>query len=487
MNSTARTRAPRGAWLLLLVGAIVGALLGLLVPGPPAPAPQRGDPALATELVAALDGAAGFSTVSAVRLRDGEASWAGLGEVSLDSRYELGSITKTFNGLLLADAVERGELRLDDRLDSLLVELVGSPAGAITLEELASHRSGLPAMGEIDQLQVAIEDLAGRALTVYAEATLDDLIAAARASELPTRGEMAYSNLGAALLGHALARGTGADDWATLVEERLLEPLGMHGTRIDADVPAPDLLPPHQANGRPTEPWTGSGYGPAGVGVTTTAADLVRYAEAILDGTAPGLDALEPRWPAMLDQRIGLGWMVSGTVSWHNGGTGGMRTMLAIDREAGTAAIVLASTAIDVTGAGLALLGAPPEQLPPQPPFDFDTVGWVAAGLLAAAAFAWGAVRSRSRARLVGQALAATGGLAIWAIAAPWDWAPPWLLGLAVGLVVAAVAVALGRWRELPWWPPRRRPAAIVVAVAGALWFAATVAVSVAVLALILG
>lgn len=319
-------------------------------------------------------------------------------------------------------------------------------------------------------------------------ALLADLVAAARTSQLPGRGEFAYSNLGAALLGHALARATGAEDWAALVQDRLLDPLGMADTRIDLASPAPDVLQPHQANGRVNEPWNGAGYAPAGLGVTTTADDLVRYATAILDGTAPGLDALGERWPTNMGElRVGLAWMDAGGITWHNGGTGGTRTMLAIDREAGAAAIVLTNTEHDVTGAGLVLLGADAAALPGPPPIDPDTIGWVVAGLLAVGLFGWGAVRSRSRVRLIGQGLGAVGSLLIWGIAAPWYWAPLRLFGLVVGLTIASIIVAVRRWRELPWWPERRRWAAATLAIAGVLWFVFTVAVSIWVLVLLLG
>lgn len=487
MTDSPRPRAGRSL-LILLIGALVGALLTLLVPGPRAPEPVVGDAAFAAEVVDAIGDTGGMDTVSAARIRNGETTWAGLGETTPDSRYELGSITKTFNGLLLADAVERGEVTLDQPLETIFTELAGTPAGSVTLEELASHRSGLPAMGAMNYGEVILEDLAGHALSAYTRSTLADLVAAARTSQLPGRGEFAYSNLGAALLGHALARATGAEDWAALVQDRLLDPLGMADTRIDLASPAPDVLQPHQANGRVNEPWNGAGYAPAGLGVTTTADDLVRYATAILDGTAPGLDALGERWPTNMGElRVGLAWMDAGGITWHNGGTGGTRTMLAIDREAGAAAIVLTNTEHDVTGAGLVLLGADAAALPGPPPIDPDTIGWVVAGLLAVGLFGWGAVRSRSRVRLIGQGLGAVGSLLIWGIAAPWYWAPLRLFGLVVGLTIASIIVAVRRWRELPWWPERRRWAAATLAIAGVLWFVFTVAVSIWVLVLLLG
>lgn len=480
---------PSRSWLVLLVGGILGALLGLaLAPRPTTLGPATGDPELARDAAVAIAPPEGHQAVSVARIQDGEATWAGFGDVTPVSRFELGSITKTFDGLLLADAAERGEVRLDDRLDAHLPELAGTEIGAVTLEELASHRAGLPQFARMPRFGFIAEDLAGAELSAFRDPTPQAVIAESAALTPDGRGEWKYSNLGASLLGHALARAGGAPDWPTYVDQRLLEPLNMHDTRVaEPGQPAPDLLAPHLGNGHRAEAWTGSGYSPAGLGVTTTAADLTRYAQAILDGTAPGTEALDARWDAADGQRIGLAWMVADgdghPIAWHNGGTGGTRTMLAIDRDRGMAAIVLTNSQRDVTGAGFILLVG--EQVWPQPvPIDPETAPWVGAGLLTALLFAIGAVRGQSRARLVGQGLAGAGTLLVWWVAAPWDWAPAWIFGVASGLLVAAAAVAMRRWAALRWLPGRRRPFAVIALVLGSFWLVVTVGLAIWVLML---
>ena len=85
------------------------------------------------------------------RLRDGKVTYTGLaphGTVppTPQTPFELGSITKTMTGLLLADAVQRGEMRRGAAVADYLPELAGTPAGAATVEQLATHHSGLPAL-----------------------------------------------------------------------------------------------------------------------------------------------------------------------------------------------------------------------------------------------------------------------------------------------------------------------------------------------------
>ena len=85
--------------------------------------------------------------------------------------------------------------------------------------------------------------------------------------------------------------------------------------------------------------------------------------------------------------------------------------------------------------------------------------------------FAFGAVRGRSRSRVLGQGLGAAGAVLLWGIAQPWDWAPPWTFGVALGVGVAGGVIAAMRWHRLPWLPPRRRAPAIIAFVLGVAWF----------------
>ena len=115
--------------------------------------------------------------------------------------------------------------------------------------------------------------------------------------------------------------------------------------------------------GLPVRPWVMEAYAPGGAAVSTTG-DLAKLATALLDGTAPGMSALEPMSDInRANSRIGGFWHTSTrqtgqTITWHNGQTGGYASYLGLDRPRHKAVIVLSDVATDATPTdlGFALL-----------------------------------------------------------------------------------------------------------------------------------
>ena len=122
----------------------------------------------------------------------------------------------------------------------------------------------------------------------------------------------------------------------------------------------PTALPGRSRTGRPREPWTGEAIAPAG-GLRAPITDLARLVAALLDGSAPGLAALDPvadfSGPRV---RIGAAWITlehqGREITWHNGGTGGFRSWLGLDRRAGTGVAVLSAASRSVDRYGFELL-----------------------------------------------------------------------------------------------------------------------------------
>ena len=311
---------------------------------PPGLGPATGDPDLITRVEPLLRGAGLADRVSVVHIQDHVPACAHFGARS-DTVYEIGSVTKTMTSLLFADAVESGELRADTTLGSLL-DVHGQVAG-VTLEELASHRSGLPRLSRRRRDQVKILSAVLRHRNPYT-ADVGTLLAQADTAKIVGRGSFSYSNLGAALLGQALAAHAGTG-YPELLGRRLFDRLGM--TQSSAPLSADDLPPDAptgwSAAGKHQQAWTINAYAPAG-GVRSTPEDMARYTRALLDGSAPGLGALEPRWDAGDGHRVGYAWFTdlvgSTDITWHNGATGGFSSILALDRSRAAAVVILANT-----------------------------------------------------------------------------------------------------------------------------------------------
>jgi CubicO group peptidase (beta-lactamase class C family) len=350
------TNVPRTRIVAALVLAIAVLVLGFLArPSPPTLADTvSGDPALTARVRPLLNGTR--DQVSVAQIDGGTVTYAHFG-ASEATEYEIGSITKTFTAHLLAEAIARGEVQAETKVGTLL-PLGDAPVADVTLAELVSHRSGLPRVASRPQdIVVAVT----RSFIGHDPYSADaaGVIEQARAATLNRRGEVAYSNLGVALLGQALATASGRD-YATLVEERLFTPLGMASSNLPVTAARLPTNAPTgwTAGGRRAAAWTMAGSAPAG-GIRSTPADMVRYTQALLAGTAPGSEALTPRWPDGKRQ-IGYAWItqeIDGrTVTWHNGGTGGFASILMLDREHGRAIIVLSNTAASVDTIGAALL-----------------------------------------------------------------------------------------------------------------------------------
>ncbi|PRY11749.1 serine hydrolase domain-containing protein [Kineococcus rhizosphaerae] len=351
----------------LSVAGLGAALVVGLSAFAPAPAPHpsdawTGDPALADRLRTATAGLAGQGFAAATP--EGSAA---IGTADVDraltarTPQEIGSVTKSLTGLLLADMVARGEVAPATTLGEVYPHLRGG-AAAITLDQLATHTSGLPRLstraGAAGLLSLLTHG------NPYRWDTPDNLLRDAAWTPLRTApGTFAYSNLGYAVLGNALAERTG-QPYPQLLAERVLTPLGL--TRTVAAPAAPPAGAARQlaADGREATVWLSAGSTPAGTGVWSDAEDLGALARAAATG---GLDplALAPRIPA-LGGGSGWGWFtveVDGrTLVGNNGATTGVQASVWAEPASGAWVAVTSpsgSATVDTQTIAFRLLGLP--------------------------------------------------------------------------------------------------------------------------------
>ncbi len=241
--------------------------------------------------------------------------------------YPIGSLTKTFTGVLLADLIQRSELELESAISAVLPHRLNAidAAEQITLLDLATHESGLPS----NQFAAGLDS----------PTTLDQMVDAL-SDFMPPQGADAgrYSNLAYSLLGAIVSERIGMD-YDRLLAMKLFEPLGMDNTGID------------QESYYPRAP-VGMNLQGAG-GANSTVKDLLRFAEAnlgLIDSPLAG--ALEFTHSLRTENNVGslgIGWYLidqGDATILHNGGSTGLsgdRITLFMSKQDQTAVVILAN------------------------------------------------------------------------------------------------------------------------------------------------
>ena len=230
-----------------------------------------------------------------------------------DTIFEIGSVTKVFTSLLLADMVNRKEVALDDPAAKYLPENVRMPersGKSITLLDLSTHSSGLP------RLPGNLKPKDPR--NPYADYSVDDLYQFLSGYTLPRDpgSEFEYSNLGAGLLGHLLAYRAGTD-YESLIGTRITQPLSMPDTGITLSSSMKQRMATgHNAMLAPVANWDLPTLAGAGA-LRSSANDMLTFLEAFLgykeSPLAPAMKAmLEVRRPAgQADDRFRVAYLLN--------------------------------------------------------------------------------------------------------------------------------------------------------------------------------
>ena len=273
--------------------------------------------------------------------------------------YRIGWVTKPFTAVMLLQLVAAGRVRLSDQVERYLPEvgqIAAKPSGAapFTFLQLATMTAGL----------AREPDDAGPFWTGPVSTWERTLVAAlphTRYVSIPGT-EYAYSNVGYAILGAALARAAGQPylEWQ---RAHVFRPLGMTRTRFEPDSTIrSDLAVGYQVNDDGTlddataarEARAGRGYKVPNGAIFTTVDDLARFAsfelgrgpesvlaKSILDDAFGGLVATD----ASLQTGYGLGFMAlqrdGYPILGHNGSVPGYRAAMYYDRHAQLGVVVL--------------------------------------------------------------------------------------------------------------------------------------------------
>jgi CubicO group peptidase (beta-lactamase class C family) len=280
--------------------------------------------------------------------------------LSADTVFEIGSVTKVFTSLLLADMVRRGEVHLEDSVSSHLPVRVGAGSTrAITLADLATHTAGFPLWpsGVPSTREGALSMAAYSVERLYEYLASFDIPA-----DVGTK--WAYSNVDAGVLGLALAHRAGMT-YNALLESRITRPLQMTSTGLpagngpaaaghDVDL-ASRMAIGHDAAFEPAPRWNVPALAGAGSLVSSVndmLTFLASFGEPSVSSAAlPTMLATRRTGPGIPQA---LGWWIVATglsdqgILVHDGGTLGFSSSVAYDVETRTGVVVLSNGAAAV-------------------------------------------------------------------------------------------------------------------------------------------
>jgi CubicO group peptidase (beta-lactamase class C family) len=277
-------------------------------------------------------------------LKDGERRILAYGTAKPDSIFEIGSITKTFTGLILAQMIQQGTVKLDEPVRDLLPPgTAPKPDGPeITLLDLVTQHSGLPRMPDNFQptdVQNPYADY--HAANLYAFLTKHGLAK-------PANAKFLYSNLGFGLLGQALAN-RAHTTYPELLRREVIEPLQLKETTIAL---TPDeqrrFIEGHDAKHNPAHAWDLDAFAGAGA-IRSTAGDMLTYLAANLHPDTAALAlSHELRADVSPTMRIAFAWLSNSDTGsyWHNGGTGGYSSYALFNPKGNYALVVLFNTTV---------------------------------------------------------------------------------------------------------------------------------------------
>ncbi|MEQ9591918.1 MAG: serine hydrolase domain-containing protein [Cyclobacteriaceae bacterium] len=257
------------------------------------------------------------------------------------SVFEIGSITKVFTTQLLLNLLAEQKIRsLDESIDPYLDFVIkGNPS--ITFRQLANHTSGLPS-----NLEGSIFNTdASNPYKDWDKAKLVEYFAKDVKLESKPGEKYQYSNIGMALLAYIITK-LESREYEYLLQEEIFKPLKMDRSTTQRDLVQSYLVQGYDWKGQPTANWDLAEMKGAGA-ILSTVTDLSKYLIWNFDALNNQLSLMKQQTKSINDNLdIALGWHIVKNENeepflWHNGGTGGYKSSMAINLDNNTGVVVL--------------------------------------------------------------------------------------------------------------------------------------------------
>jgi len=258
--------------------------------------------------------------------------------------FEIGSISKVFTSTLLASFVENGKLELNDPIQDF-TDIEMNIGEKITFKQLANHTSGLPRLPS--NLNLLFVDPSNPYKNYDQKKLKEYLTEEMKLQRSPGAG-FEYSNLGAGLLGYLLAR-ISNKTYEELLNDHIFSRYEMASSTTDRDKVKDKLVKGFDGKGDETANWDLNVLVGAG-GILSSANDLARFTIAQFDTNNAELNLTrQPTFTVSDQMQMGLGWHIikanngKNEIFWHNGGTGGYTSSMALDTEKKHGIIILSN------------------------------------------------------------------------------------------------------------------------------------------------
>jgi len=270
--------------------------------------------------------------------------------------YEIGSISKVFTSLLLAELVAEGKMKLDDPIEKYLpnVQVPNYKGVKITLKHLATHNSGLPRL----PVNLNLGEDPDNPYAHYDEKMLLDFLEKYKlASEPGTKHE--YSNLGAGILGYILTKESGMS-LEGLFQKKVGDKLQFENTVTTLSTSQKENLALGHAGGDVVPNWDFQDALAGGGAFKSNVFEMLSFLKMQLPLDGNEISSAVKSTQKLQDHvqtKMGLGWhFYKENIRWHNGGTGGYKSFCGIDLEKNRGVVVLSNSTFSVDDLGLHLL-----------------------------------------------------------------------------------------------------------------------------------
>jgi len=280
-----------------------------------------------------------------------------------DTHFEIGSNSKTFTGVMIAQLVERGLIDIDKPVTAYLPGFkIGAPLGfaagnPITVRTMLTHHSGIP--GDLFNGGFTLRGKPHKTMQEMNQWFLNYLANDYQAFPVDLIGS--YSNTAVALLSDVIANAS-RTDFASY-SEALFDTLGMDRSSFDSNSPkVADRVSKGYLAGIETGPFD-CNLGTSG-SIVSTARDMAKYLKMIMaNGAGERGRVMSPATAEMmltnqstappldLGAKVGFLWQLSdaelkyaGNLCWHNGATMTMTSHMIVLRDHKLAVVVLSNT-----------------------------------------------------------------------------------------------------------------------------------------------